>query len=109
MKGGSTRKQRRRLRCAAQMTARARGEETTSESESSRDDDEEEDEGAKEGKITSSPHSLPPEVLPSPGDLFHQQAGISIGTRRTKHPRTDSRGSFSPPPQSGLTLVYSDL
>jgi hypothetical protein len=26
----------------------------------------------KEGEIISSPHSLPPKILPSPGDLFGQ-------------------------------------
>jgi hypothetical protein len=34
------------------------------------DGDEEEDEDVEEGEITPSPHSLPPEDLPSLGDLF---------------------------------------
>jgi hypothetical protein len=67
-----------------------------SESESSRDDEEEEDEDKEEGEITSPPHSPPLEDLPSLGDLFSQQAGISIGAHRTKHPQTDTEGSSSP-------------
>jgi hypothetical protein len=59
------RKQRRWLRSTSQTTARARREETPSEPESSGDEDED-----KEGEITPSPHSLPPEDLPSLGDLF---------------------------------------
>jgi hypothetical protein len=66
------------------MVVRAHGEETPSESESLGVNDEEEGEGMEEGEIISSPSSSPPEVLPSLGDLFHQQAGISTGTHRTK-------------------------
>jgi hypothetical protein len=54
---------------------RERWEETPLESMSSGDDDVWEDEDEKEGEIHSSPQSLPPKNLPSPGDLFSQQAG----------------------------------
>jgi hypothetical protein len=74
-----------------------------------RDDDEEEDRDEEEGEITPSPHSLLPKVLPSLSDLFNQQAGISVGAHRTKHPWTVTGGSFGPSPESGLMLVYSDL
>jgi hypothetical protein len=72
MKG---RRQRRPLWSAAQAAVRAPGggeggEETPSELESLGDGDEEEDEDVEEGDITPSPHSLPPEDLPSLGDLF---------------------------------------
>jgi hypothetical protein len=35
-----------------------------------------------------SPHSPPLEYLPSLGDLFNRQVGISVGTRRMKCPQT---------------------
>jgi hypothetical protein len=76
------------------MAARVQGEETPSEPESSGDDDEEEDKDKEEGKITTSPHSLPPEDLPSLGDLFSQQQGISVGACQTKCPRTGAGGLF---------------
>jgi hypothetical protein len=63
------------------------GEEITSEPESSRSGDEE-DEDEIEGAITPSPHSLPPKDIPSLGDLFSQQAGISVGVCWPKRPRT---------------------
>jgi hypothetical protein len=72
------------------MTVRAQGEEIHSEPESSRDEEEE------EGEITSSPHSPPLEDLPSLGDLFSRQAGISIGARRAKLPRVDTGGFDRP-------------
>jgi hypothetical protein len=65
-----TRKQRRWLRSTSRTTARARREETPSEPESSGDEEEEDEDEDKEGEITPSPHSLPPEDLPSLGDLF---------------------------------------
>jgi hypothetical protein len=58
---------------------------------------------------TPSHHTLPPEDLPSPGDLFSQQAGISVSACRTKCPRTDTKESFSPSLYSGLMLVCFDL
>jgi hypothetical protein len=90
------------------MATKARGEETPSELESS-GDDEEEDEDEEEGEITPSLQSPPLEDLPSLGDLFRQQAGISVGPRRVKRPRTGAGGSSDPLPQSNLVLVYSDL
>jgi hypothetical protein len=79
------------------MATRAWGEETPSELESSRDDDEE-SEDEEEGRITPSPHSPPPEDLPSFGDLFSQQAGISYGAHWEKRPQTGAGGLFGPPP-----------
>jgi hypothetical protein len=45
---------------------------------------EEEDEDKEEGEVTPPPHYSPPEDLPSLGDLFNQQTGISVGTRQPK-------------------------
>jgi hypothetical protein len=67
------RQQARRQLCgAAWVAVRARGggEETPSEPKPSGDGNEEEDEDEEEGEITPCPHSLPPEDLPSLGDLF---------------------------------------
>jgi hypothetical protein len=61
------------------------------------------------GGITPSPHSLSPEDFPSLGDLFSQQAGISVGVHRMKHPRTGIGASSDMSPQSGLSLVHFDL
>jgi hypothetical protein len=70
------------------MAARAKGEETSSKSKSMGDDDVEVDEDEEEGEITPSRQSPPPpKDFPSLGDLFSQQAGISIGVCRMKHPR----------------------
>jgi hypothetical protein len=85
-------KQRWQAWSATRATARSQGEETPSEPESSGGGDEE------EGEITPPPHSPPPEDLPSPGDLFSQQAGISVGARQPKCPRTGTGVSFGPPP-----------
>jgi hypothetical protein len=100
---------RRQLWSATRAAARARGEETPSELESSGDGDEEEDEDEEEGEITPSPHSPPHEDLPSLGDLFSQQTGISVSVRRTRRPRMGIGASPGLPPPSGLILVYSDL
>jgi hypothetical protein len=62
------------------------GEETPSEPESSRDDNEEEDKDVEEGEITLSPHSPPPEDLPSLGDLFSQQARDAKPSSKRAHP-----------------------
>jgi hypothetical protein len=97
-------RQRRRLWSASWVAARAHREETPSEPESSGDDDEEEDEHEEEGEITPSPHSPPPEGLPSLGDLFSQQARISIGIRLM-----GTRASSGPLPPSDLLPVYSDV
>jgi hypothetical protein len=81
-------RQRRRLQSAVRAVARAQGGGgTPSEPESSGDDDDEEDEDEEEGEITSSPPNLPPpKDLPSLGNLFSQQAEISVGAHRAKHP-----------------------
>jgi hypothetical protein len=79
-------RQRRQVRSASRAAERARGEETPSELESSGDVVEEEGEDEEEGEVTPSPHSPPPEDLPSLGNLFSQQAGISVGTHQPKHP-----------------------
>jgi hypothetical protein len=54
------------------------GKDIPSESKSSRGDDEEKDEDGEEGEVTPPPHSLLPEDLPSFGDIFSRQAGISV-------------------------------
>jgi hypothetical protein len=43
---------------------------------------EKEDEDEEEGEVTPSPHSPPPEDLPSLGDLFSQKAGVSINAHQ---------------------------
>jgi hypothetical protein len=91
------------------MAARAWGEETPSEPKSSRDDNEEEDEDEEEERNNSLSPLSALEDLPSLGDLFSQQAGISVGARQTKRPRMGAGRSSGPPPQSRLMLVYSDL
>jgi hypothetical protein len=79
------------------MAVRAQRKETLSKPESSRDDIEE-DKDVEEGEIAPSPHSPSLKDLPSLGDLFIQQAGIFVGARQTKRPRTGARGSFDSPP-----------
>jgi hypothetical protein len=74
-------RQRRRAWSATRAAARERGEDTPSEPESSGADDEEEDKDMEEAEVTPPPHSPPLEDLPSLGDLFSQQAGVSIGAR----------------------------
>jgi hypothetical protein len=49
------------------------------------------------------------DLLPSPGDLFSQQAGISVGVCQSKCHRIGAEASSGPPPQFGLMLVSSDL
>jgi hypothetical protein len=66
------------------MAARARGEDTPSDPESSGGDNKEEDEYREEGEVIPPPHSPPPDDLPSLGDIFNQQAGISVGTHWPK-------------------------
>jgi hypothetical protein len=58
------------------MAARVWGEKTPSE----------------DREIPPSPHSPPPEDLPSLGDLFSQQTGISVGARKIKRPWMGTRG-----------------
>jgi hypothetical protein len=89
--------QRRRGWSAAWLVMRARGEESPSEPESSGGDVEEEDEDEEEGEVTPPPHSSPLEDLPSLSNLFSQQAGISVGMRWPKQPRTDTGASFGLP------------
>jgi hypothetical protein len=64
---------------ATRVAAKARGKDIPSESKSSRGDDEEKDEDGEEGEVTPPPHSLLPKDLPSLGDIFSRQAGISVG------------------------------
>jgi hypothetical protein len=77
---------------------RSRGEETPSEPESSGDGNEEEAEDKEEGEITPSLTSSPPEDLLSLGDIFSQEAGISVGVRWMKCPRAGTGASSNPPP-----------
>jgi hypothetical protein len=85
------------------------GEETTFEPESLGGGDEKEDEDEEEGEVTPLPHSQPPEDLPSPGDLFSQQAGTSVGARQLKHPWMGTGASSGLLPQYGIVLVSFDL
>jgi hypothetical protein len=62
------------------------GEESPYEPESLGGGIKEEDEDKEEGEVTPPPHSLPPEDLPSLGDLFSQQAGIFIGVTDQNYP-----------------------
>jgi hypothetical protein len=64
------------------VVARVRGEGIPSEPESLGGDDEEEE----EEKVTPPPLLSGPEDLTSLGDLFCQQAGISVGVRRSRQP-----------------------
>jgi hypothetical protein len=103
------RRERRWVWSAALATVWARREETSSEPKSLGDGDDEEDEGEEEGEVTPSPHSPPPDYLLSLGDLFRQQAGISVGTHRLKRHLMGTRASSGPPSHSDLMLVSSDL
>jgi hypothetical protein len=102
-------RQRRRDWSAAWAAARARGQETPSEPESSGGDNEEDDKDGEEGEVTPPPHSPLPEDLPSLGDLFSWQVGISVSMCRPKWPRTETGSSTGPSPQPRLALVSPDL
>jgi hypothetical protein len=65
-------------------SGRRQGRDTPFEPESSGGDGEEEDEDGEEGEVTPPPHSLLSEDLPSLGDVFNWQAGISVGAHRLK-------------------------
>jgi hypothetical protein len=91
------------------MKARARGEDTSSEPESSKGDNEEEDEDGKELEVTPPPHSLPPEDLPSLGDIFNRQAGISVDVGQPKCSQMETLLLASPLPQPHLILVSPTL
>jgi hypothetical protein len=67
------------------------------------------DEYGEEGEVTPPPHSPLPEDLPLRGAIFSQQAGIFVGARRSKQPRTEIESSTSPPLQPRLALVTLDL
>jgi hypothetical protein len=90
------------LECHPSCCVGAGGGGTPFEPESSGDGDEEEDEDKEVGEITPSSHSLLPEDLPSLGDLFSQQAGISICMHRMRRLRTGTRVSSDP-----FTIVWS--
>jgi hypothetical protein len=64
----------------------------------------EEDEEIK-GEVTPPPNSLPCETLPSLDDIFHRQAGITVGACRPKRTRIETGPSTSSPPQPYLALV----
>jgi hypothetical protein len=59
--------------------------------------------------VTPIPHSPPPEDLPSLGDIFSRQAGISVGMRWLKWPWTEIVSSTGLLPQPCLALVSPDL
>jgi hypothetical protein len=74
------------------------GEDTLSKPKSLGGDDEEEDEDGEEGEVTPPPNFVPPKDLPSLGDIFSQQARITISVSRPKQPRTETMPSTSPLP-----------
>jgi hypothetical protein len=51
----------------------------------------------------------PSEVLPSLGDIFSRQVGISIGAHRPKQPRMETGSWTGSPLQPRLVLVSPDL
>jgi hypothetical protein len=85
------------------------GMDTPSKPKSSGGDDEEEDEVIEEGEVTSPPHSLPREDLPSLGDIFSRQAGITIGACQLKGPRTKTGMPTGLTLHPCLALVSPDL
>jgi hypothetical protein len=85
------------VRWKANRADNEEGEITPSKPESS-GDNEEEDEDEEEGEITPSPHSPPPEDLPLLGDLFNQQARISVGAHQVKRPQRGAGRSSGPLP-----------
>jgi hypothetical protein len=101
--------QRRRLWSAARSAAGAQEGGTPSKTNSLGDDSEEDGEDKEKGEINPFPQSPLPEDLPSLGDLFSWQTGISFGVHWPKNPLVGTGASFGPPPQSILTLVFSDL
>jgi hypothetical protein len=68
-----------------------------------------EDEDGEEGEVTPPPHSPLPEYLPSLGDIFIRQAGISISACWPKRPRTETEPLTDSLSQPYLTLVSLDL
>jgi hypothetical protein len=81
-------RQRRRAWSAARAAAREWWEDTPFEPESSGGDNEEEDENIEEGVVTPPHHSTLPEDIPSLGDIFNRQAGISVGPNSHWYPLT---------------------
>jgi hypothetical protein len=67
------------------------GEDTPSEPECLRGHDEDEDEDGEEGEETPPPHSLLSEDLPSLGDIFRWQSGISLGACQPKWPYIETK------------------
>jgi hypothetical protein len=63
------------------VATRSLGEETPFEPECSGGGNEEVDEDNEEGEVTPPPHSPVPKDRTSPGKVFSQQAGISVGVR----------------------------
>jgi hypothetical protein len=57
------------------------------------------DEDGEEGEVTPPPHFPPREALPSLGDIFSREVGITAGMRRLKRPRADE--CLAPPPHPG--------
>jgi hypothetical protein len=102
-------RQRRWAWSTAWSAMRSREEESPFEPESLGGGVEEEDEDEEAGVVTLPPHSPRPEDLRLVRDLFSQQAGISVVMRWPKWPRTGTGVSSSPPPQSDLMLVSSNL
>jgi hypothetical protein len=59
--------------------------------------------------VTPRPHSSPPEDLPSLGDIFSQQAGISVSVRQLKWQQMETGSSTGLLPQPHLARVSLDL
>jgi hypothetical protein len=62
-----------------------------------------------EGEVTPPPHSLPPDDLPSLGDIFSQQQRIFIDVHRPKQHQTEIGSSIGPLLQPHLELVSPGL
>jgi hypothetical protein len=59
--------------------------------------------------VTPPPHSPSREALPSLGDIYSRQAGITFGACQPKWPQMETGSSTGRMPHPRLTLVSPDL